>query len=320
MTTRLTVLFVLTLALAAPARADIDVADGRIGLDGYLRASTHWWQTDVSGLVSSQFSLEPTQSELGMTVRLNDYASMRSSVWMNSQWGIGFNDLFLRLAWPSGWGVTVGQFVVPLSGEVMIRPQDFPLVFGTSMQSGEIKPAGTRDVGVAGTYRRGIWDAAVAVVNGHGAGSWSDNNIDQKALCGRLLLQPWCSGPWFGARIYRGFERNGDAWLTIGGEATYQLRGVKLAAEVQNHLSGGGVSHYNSGYVQALYPFAQFESGLKFDVKQPYGKRLEMIASTGLSWRPVAGRLQLAGSYSYHNNTEDRWLRGAVSLMLQAEL
>lgn len=320
MNLRNAVLFVAVLAFAAPARGDVLFADGRVAVDGHVRTTAHWWQTEYLGLGKSEFSFEPVLGEFGVTGHLNDVVSLRASAWAFSQWGVGLNDLYVHAEWPSGWSVTAGQFIPPLSLDALIPLGEYPLAFEMAMHTGGIKAAGLRDVGVMGAYRKGMWNAAAAVVNGNGTGSWSSSKVDQKDVCGRLLVQPWCSWPWLGGRIYRTVWLDGTGWLTLGGEAVWEAGSLRLAAEFQNHISDGGRNHYNSGYAQALYRFRELQPGLRLELKQPYGKRPEFKASVGSEWRPFGERLKLAGHYSYQHNTEERWLRGAVLLRLQAGL
>jgi hypothetical protein len=311
---------VLLLVVPAVLRADMVLADGRLSLDGCVRASTHWWQIDVAGLGSSQFSFEPVQAGLGATGRLNDVVSARVSAWMSTDGGMSVSDMFVRFEWPSGWSVTAGQFLVPLSYDALTLPEDYPLMFNGALHTGYIKPAGFRDDGVLGQYKHGMWDAAVSVVNGLGSGSWSGGNVDRKDVCARLLVQPWCSGPWLGGRIYRAIERSGNAWLTWGGEASYPLGALSLLGEFQNHISGGGTTHNNSGYVQALYRVGTLEPGLRAEAVFPYGQRLEVNITAGAIWRPFPERVKLAAHYSYHRGFEGRWLVGSFLLRIQAEL
>jgi hypothetical protein len=316
---RLKVIALLLLALAAPAPAEVVLADGRLALDGFVLTTTHWWQTEQAGMGALEFSFEPVAGELGFVGRFGEVASMRASAWASSRWGIGLNDLYVRLAWPSGWSVTAGQFIPPLSHDVLVSDVDYPLAFTRAMHSFDIKPAGWYDVGIAGAYRQGMWDAAAAVVNGNGAGSWNGSLVNQKDMCGRLLIQPWCSWPWLGGRIYRTVLLDGTGWLTLGGEAVWETGPLRLAAEFQNHISNGGLNHYNAGYVQARYLIGSVEPGLRLEVKQPYGKRPEPKVTAGAEWQTAGGRLRLGGHYSYQNNLEDRWLRGAVLFRLQAQ-
>jgi hypothetical protein len=317
MTTRLTVLFMLTLALAAPARAELWVVGDRLGADGWVRMNAHYWTVDVQGLQSGEFVFEPITGGAGLTAKLGSVISLRASSAFSSDGGIWLEDALARVEWPSGWGVTAGQFLLPLSIDALLLPQDYPLMFNGAMHTGFIKPGGLRDVGVMGTYEHGMWDAAAGVVNGNGAGSWSSENRQRKDLFGRIMVQPWCSGPWFGGRIYRAIEFNGNAWLTWGAEAKYSLGSMQLAGEFQNHISDG--KPVNSAYLQGLYDIGRFEPGVRVETVLRQLERPELNATAGVAFRPTASPFKLAVHYSYHAGLEGRWSVGEVLVRLQAE-
>lgn len=317
MTARLTVLLALSLALVAPARAELQIASDRLAADGWVRANAHYWTVDNSGLQTSEFVFEPATGGVGLTARLGSVISLRASSAFSSDGGIWLEDALARVEWPSGWGVTAGQFLLPLSIDALLLPQDYPLAFNGALHTGIIKPGGLRDVGVMGTYGQGMWDAAAGVVNGNGAGSWSTQNRQRKDLFGRIMVQPWRSGPWFGGRIYRAIEFDNQAWLTWGVEAKYALGSLRLAGEFQNHISDN--KPINSAYLQGLYAVGRFEPGVRLEAVLPQLERPEINATVGATFRPTASSFKLAAHYSYHAGLEGRWAVGEVMLRLQAE-
>ena len=317
MTTRLSMLMALMLALAAPAQAELQIASDRLAADGWVRANAHYCTIDNVGLQSSEFVFEPVTGGVGLTARLGSLVSLRASSAFSSDGGVWLEDALARVEWPSGWGVTAGQFLLPLSIDALLLPRDYPLMFNGAMHTGLIKPGGLRDVGVMGTFRQGMWDATAGVVNGNGAGSWSTQNRLRKDLFGRIMVQPWTSGPWLGGRIYRAIEFNGNAWLTWGAEAKYSLGSLQLAGEFQNHISDG--QPINSAYLQGLYGIGRFEPGVRLEAVLRQLERPEINATAGVAFRPTASPFKLAVHYSYHAGLEGRWAVGEVLVRLQAE-
>lgn len=316
MITRLTVLLALSFALAVPARAELAVAEDRLSADGWVRANAHYWTVDVAGLRAGEFVIEPVTGGAGLTARLGSVISLRASSAFSSDGGIWLEDALARVEWPSGWGVTAGQFLLPLSIDALLLPRDYPLAFNGALHTGFVKPAGLRDVGVMGTYGQGMWDAAAGVVNGNGAGSWSSQNRQRKDLFGRIMVQPWCSGPWFGGRIYRAIEFDNEAWLTWGAEAKYGSGPLRLAGEFQNHISDN--KPVNSAYLQGLYDVGRFEPGVRLEAILRKQERTEVSATAGVAFRPTELPFKLAAHYSYHAGL-GVWSVGEVLVRLQAE-
>lgn len=308
----------LILSLDA-ARGAVQLVEERLSLDGWVRGAAHYWFISSGGLASSEFVFEPADCAVGMVGRLNERVLMRVSAGLNSHGAFWLQDACVRFEWSGGWGLTAGQFLVPVSLDASLLPEDYPLQFNGALHTGYVKPAGPYDVGLMGEYRSPRLQAMVSVVNGLGKDAWSGDNRFRKDLCGRVIGQPFSSGPWFGARIYRALEADGQAWLTWGVEATHNVGQLRLAAEYHNHISRS--AHHNSGYIQGLYGVGRFEPGLRLETIVPVGKRPEYNITVGSSFQPYDDLpVKAAIHYSLHGSLEGRWSVGEVLVRLLASL
>jgi hypothetical protein len=153
------------------------------------------------------------------------------------------------------------------------------------------------------------------VVNGTGAAAWAPENVKRKDVCARVLARPWCGGPRFAARVYRGAETTGVVWLTVAGEFMYDRAPFSIRAEAQNHQYRD--IHNNAAYAQLTYDMGRLEPSVKLDLLKPGGQKLEILAEAGVQARMAGDAFRVLLSYSYHRDFQGDWTVGAIFLALR---
>ena len=304
----------LLLVIAGTAWADLSVVGDKLTLDALIWTGAHWWRFEHAGLSQSEFAFERAEALVGLTGYLSPVVSLRLSgdvSYLKPQ------DLYVDLHWRSGLGLRAGQFLLPLGVDAMTEP-DSQVLASSSFLAGYTKPAGTRDVGVLGSWEYSRFSASAAVVNGSGANA-GDNN-DRKDLCGRLAVRPLPSlDAVLALRAYYGWPDASDSlWRSTALEARIRRGPLELQAEFQNHLSRG--ARNNPAYLQAAWDVGPLEAVGRFDLVVPQRKRIEWMMDGGLNLRSLSDHFKVMVDCSYHRNYQDNWGVLGFHFRLQAGL
>ncbi|MCX6842269.1 MAG: hypothetical protein NTX53_08320 [candidate division WOR-3 bacterium] len=311
---RVSILRILALLIVAhTAWANLTVVGDKLSLDALVRTSAYWWRADQSGLARSEFAFERVGALAGLTGYLSPVVSLRVSGDVSA---LQPQDLYVDMHWRSGLGLRAGQLLLPLGMDAMTEPDSQAL--GSSFLVSYAKPAGTRDIGVQGSWTLGRLSVSAAVVNGTGANA-GDNN-DRKDLCGRLTVRPLVvMDAVLALRAYYGWPGSLDSvWRSTALEARFRRGPLELQAEFQNHRSQ--YARNNMAYLQAVWDIGRFEPVGRFDLVLPQGKRTEWMMTGGLNLRPVSDHLKVMLDCSYHRSDQDNWSVFGFSLRLQAGL
>jgi hypothetical protein len=177
---------VMLAAVVSIGQGGVDLGHG-IELDALVGTTAHFYRFTSAGLYSNEMVIERAVALAGLTGRVSSVVSIRAYFDIGSYWGGPALDMYTDFAWPNGMELRVGQFLLPLGMEAMTEFGRQKLA-NSSFLVGYAKPAGTRDIGVMGTWQRRRFSVAAALVNGAGTNTW-DNNV-QKDMCVRLTLGP----------------------------------------------------------------------------------------------------------------------------------
>lgn len=303
---------VLALLFAASvAWGDLRAINDRLSLDVTVWTATHWWRFTQAGLTQSEFAFERAGALAGLTGRLSPVSLFRVS---GDVGAFQPRDLYVDLHWRSGFGLRAGQFLPPLGMDATTEP-DSQKLSGSSFLVNYAKPAGTRDIGVLGSWVLSRLSVSAAVVNGNGANA-SDNNI-QKDLCGRISVRPL---PVLDAdlslRAYYGWPDS--LWRSAAVEARLRHGSLNLQAEFQNHRSQ--YARNTSAYLQAAWSGARFEPVGRFDLILPQGELADWMTTVGLNVRPVSDYIKVMLNCSYRRNYQENWSFFGFLLRLQVAI
>ena len=308
---RSSLFWVLTLLFAARvAWGDVHVINDRLSLDVTVWTATHWWRFTQAGLTQSEFAFERAGALAGLTGRLSPFSLVRVSGDISA---FQTCDLYIDLRWRSGFGLRAGQLVLPLGMDAMTEPDSQKL--GNSLLVAYAKPAGTRDIGVQGSWTLGRLSVLAAVVNGRGANA-SDNNT-RKDLCGRISVRPLATlDADLALRAYYGWPDS--LWQSAALEARLKRGPLTLQAELQNHRSQ--YARNNTAYLQAVWDVGMLEPVGRFDLVLPQRMRAEWMVVAGLNARPLSDHVRVLLECSYHRNYQGNWSVFGFLLRLQAGL
>jgi len=302
------------LIVARAAWADVSLVDDQLALDATVRAGSHWWRAEQAGLTWSEFAFERVGVFTGLTGRLGSAVSLRAS---GDVGDLQPQDLHVDLHWRSGFGVRAGQFLLPLGMDAMTEPADQVLASRSFLVS-YAKPAGTRDIGIMGSWESSRFSASAAVVNGRGP-NVSDDNA-QKDLCGRLAVRPLATlDADFAVRVYYGWPNAPDSvWRSAALEARLSRGPLTAQAEFQNHRSQ--YARNNMAYLQAAWDMGMVDPVGRFDLVLPQGMRAEWMAVVGFNVNPLSDHFRVMLDCSYHRDYQGNWGVFGFGLRLQAVL
>jgi hypothetical protein len=281
--------------------ADLNLAGDKLALDATVWTNGHLWRAEQSGLARNEFAVERVAAPVGLTGQLSPVASFRLSGDVS---GVYPMDLYVDLHWMNGFGLRVGQFVMPLGFDVMTEPGK-ELVVNNSLLAGYAAPASSRDIGLMGGLQRGVFSVTGAVVNGAGANV--GDNDQRKDVCGRITLGPL--SPVDGVlalRVYYGGPGASDtAWRTLAAEARLKRGPLELQAEFQNRYSSD--VRNNAAYLQAAWSIGQLEPVARFDMILSRGKYSEWMMTGGLNLKPISDHVKVMFDCTYHRNYQAKW-------------
>lgn len=302
------------LAVVETARANLSLVDGKLELDATVRTGGHWWRAEQAGLTWSESGFERVGLFLGLTGRLSSVASLRASSDVGS---LQARDLYIDLHWRGGLGLRAGQFLLPLGMDAMTEP-DSQVLAGGSFLATYAKPAGVRDIGLAGRWGSDRFSASLAVVNGRGPNALEDN--PRKDVCGRLAVRPMATGDAdLALRVYHGWPGAPDtAWMSAALEARLNSGPFTVQTEIQNHRSQ--YARNNMAYLQAVWDAGLLEPAGRFDIILPQGKRIEWMMVGGVNLRPRSDHVKVMFDCSYHRDHQGNWSVFGFGLRLQAVL
>lgn len=295
----------------------IELVDGKLASDLLLSGTAHWWQYQIDGVRGTDRAFERVIALVGLTGRISPAATIRCYFDIGQYWGGPVLDMYAQLMWENGFGLRAGQFVLPLGFDAISDLGKQKLING-SFVGWYVKPAGTRDIGVATCWRRESFLFEAALVNGAGANA-GDNN-GQKDVCGRVELRPFAEvDAAFAARGYFGWpEQFGPVWRTAALEATYRTGSLEFQSEVQNHSSP--TAKNSAAYLQAAYVLGRFEPVLRVDAILPWGQRPEAMLTGGINLMAIPDHMRVMLDYSYRRNGEEGWSVAGFLLRLQASI
>jgi hypothetical protein len=298
------------IVIAGVAWADLIWIEDKLALDAVVWAGGHWWRAEQVGLAQNEFSFERAEALAGLTGHLSPVVSLRMSGDVSY---LKARDLYVDLRWRRGFGLRAGQCLLPLGMDAMTEPDSQKL--GNSFLVGYAKPAGTRDIGVLGSWTLSRLSVSAAVVNGSGANA-SDNNT-RKDLCGRISARPLATlDADLALRAYYGWPDS--LWQSAALEARLRRGPLTLQAELQNHRSQ--YARNNAAYLLAAWDVGMLEPVGRFDLVLPQRMRADWMAVVGLNASPLSDHLKVMLGCSYHRNYQANWSVFGFSLRLQAEL
>ncbi|MBN2464185.1 hypothetical protein JXD38_00980 [candidate division WOR-3 bacterium] len=291
--------------------------DGKLGFDAQVWGTARFYRFTSVGVSSNDARFERTTALAGLTGRVSSVASIRAFFDIGRYWGGSALDMYVDLAWQNGFGLRIGQFLLPLGFDYMTDYVRQPLVNNSLLQS-YAKANGGRDIGATGSWQNGRFSVTTAVINGAGANA--DDNDARKDVCARFTAKP------FGAldavvalRGYYGWPGWSDtAWSSVAAEARFRSGSLELQAEIQNHSGDDGRN--NAAYLQAAWGLGLFEPAARFDLVLPRGRRSEWMLTAGLNLRPIPEHLRVMLDCSYRRNYQDNWSVLAFMLRVQAWL
>jgi len=226
-------------------------------------------------------------------------------------------DLYADLRWPNGFGLRVGQFVMPLGFDLMTDPAK-QLLVNNSLLSGYSAPAGSRDIGLMGELQRSLLSITGAVINGDGANAASSNS--RKDVCGRITFKPLSTVDAVLALrgYYRGADASDTAWRTFAAEARLKRGPLELQAEFQNRYSSD--VRNNAAYLQAAWSIRQLQPAGRFDLVLPQGEHPEWMVTGGLNLEPISDHLKVMFDCTYRRNYQANWSIFGFLFRLQAAI
>jgi len=304
----------IVLAIARAAWADLSLVDDRLALDAIVRAGAHWSRAEQAGLTQSEFAFERVGALAGLTGQLSPVISFRASGDLS---GLEPQDLYVDLHWRSGFGLRAGQFLLPLGMDAMTEP-DSQVLASSSFLVSYAKPAGTRDIGLLGSWVSGRFSASAAVVNGRGPNASDDNA--RKDLCGRLAVGPLATlDVELAVRVYYGWPDAPDSvWRSAALEARLGRGPLTVQAEFQNHRSQ--YARNNMAYLQVVWDAGMLDPVGRFDLVLPERMRVEWNAVVGLNASPLSDHFRVMLDCSYHRNYQANWAVFGFGLRLQAAI
>jgi len=314
MTQRSLVVCTLAVAVAlAWGSSGLDLGHG-VGLDAVLLNTAHFYRIEDGGLGWNDAAIERIVALVGLTGRVGSIASLRVSGDVSI---LQPQDLYVDLRWPSGFGLRVGQFVVPLGTDVMTEPGQQMVVNNLSL-AWNAKPAGIRDVGVMGGWDGERLSAAVAVVNGAGANAGDDN--DRKDLGGRAAVRPFEQlGLTLALQGYYGWPAAADsAWQMLGAEASLARGPLAATAELQDQAYGA--VRRDAAYLQLGYALGWVQPCARIDMGLLNGQGPDLMFTAGANLRMLSGHIRVAPNGFYRRNFKEKWAVYGVMFRLQAEL
>jgi hypothetical protein len=311
---RLTNLALLLVAIASAGRAESSLVPNRLALDALVWASVHWWRWERAGLANSEFVFERVAAPVGLTGRPSSLVSLRVSGDVSVLQPL---DLYADLHWSNGIGLRAGQLLLPLGMDAMTEPGRQRIV-GSSFLVGHTKPAGSRDIGVVGTWERGGFSGAAAVVSGAGANA-GDNN-DRKDLCGRIAVRPLRE---LGLTLaVHGYYGRPDlvqrTWQTLGAEASIERGRFYAQTEFQDQRYSDTRS--DDGYALVSYSTGPIESCVRIESVILNGQKPDLTVTGGVNLRPVGDNAKVMINCFYRRDYQFNLTVSGFVLRLQIEL
>jgi hypothetical protein len=301
----------ILLVIVRAVWADLSLVGDRLALDAAVWTTGHWWRGEQAGLAQSEFVIERVAAPVGLTGHLSPAVSFRVSGDVSVPEA---RDLHVDLLWRSGFGLRAGQLLLPLGMDAMTGP-DSQRLSGSSLLVNYAKPAGTRDIGVQGSWALGRLSVSAAVVNGSGANA-SDNNV-RKDLCGRISVRPLATlDADFALRAYYGWPDS--LWRSGALEVRVKHGPLMLQAEWQNHRSQ--YARNNTAYMLAVWDVGMLEPVGRFDLVLPQRMRAEWMAVVGINASPLSEHFRVMLGGSYHLNYQANWAVFGFDFRLQAGL
>jgi hypothetical protein len=288
------------------------VIGDKLTLDATVWTGVYWWRAEQVGLAQNRSAFERPGALAGLTGHLSPFVSLRMSgdvSYLQPQ------DLYVDLRWSSGFGLRAGQFLLPLGMDAMTEP-DSQVLAASSFMVSYAKPAGTRDVGVLGSWELRRLSASAAVVNGKGANA--DDNNNRMDLCGRVTVRPLVNlDAVLALRAYYGRPDAADSvWQSAAFEARVSHGPLTLQAEFQNYHSQRAQN--NTAYLQAVWNTGLLEYVGRFDLDLPQGKRTHWMIDGGVNLQPLSDHLKVMFDCSYNRDYQGNWGVFGFSLRLQA--
>jgi hypothetical protein len=308
---------VLFLVGHAQDEPGMELFDGRLSLDGQVWSTAHLYRYTNGGLSTNDATFERAVALAGLTGRISRVVSMRAYFDVGGYQGGPALDMYVDLAWRTGFGLTFGQFLPPVGFDHMTTFIHQPLV-NTSLMQTYTKPNGGRDIGAMGIWRNRRFSVAAALVNGAGPNIGDNNN--RKDLCARFTAKPLAAvDAVFAFRGYYGWPDWSDtSWISVAAEAHVERGPLELQAEIQNHSANDGRN--NAAYLQAVWSTGRVRPAARFDLVLPRGEHPEWMFTGGVNVQPIADHLRVMLDCSYRRDYQSNWTVLAFLLRLQAWL
>jgi hypothetical protein len=304
----------LVVVIAGAGRAELTLVPDRLALDVLVWVNASWWRSEQAGLAQSEFVIERVAAPAGLTGRLSPVASLRVSGDISV---LQPQDLYVDLRWSNGFGLRVGQFLLPLGMDAMADFR-YQKMVNNSFLAAYAKPAGGRDIGVMGTWERKGLSAAAAVVNGAG-GNAGDNN-DRKDLCGRVTARPFPgTGLVLALHGYCGWpDVPESAWRTLGAEMAWESGPIVAQTEIQDQRYLDTRSF--TSYVQFAYAAGLVEPCARFDLVRLNAQKPDLMLMGGVNLRPIGDNVRAMFDCFYRRNYQGNWSVYGFVLCLQAAI
>jgi hypothetical protein len=309
--------FLFVSVIYASSGPATELTKGRLDLDAQVWCTAHFYRFTEAGASRNDAAFERAVALAGLTGRISSVASVRAFFDIGRYWGGSALDLYVDLAWQNGFGLRIGQFLLPLGFDYMTDYIRQPLVNNSLLQS-YARATGGRDIGAMGSWQSGRLSMTAAVINGAGANT--EDNDTRKDVCARLTARPLAAlDAVVALRGYYGWPGWSDtAWSSVAAEARLRTGPFELQTEIQNHAGNDGQN--NAAYLQASWSVGKIEPSARVDLVVPQGERLEWMLTGGVNVQPITDHLRVMLDCSYRRNYQNNWSVFAFLFRLQAWL